>query len=594
MKQSLFSLFFFSFLILLDQSIDAKYVNPPRRNGLLLFKTEHAFFSRDFAESILLNHPLISSISIAGYLGYNLYQHDIKNFVYEHRHKIFQSSIALLAAAYLFKNKIITYCYDSIIDNQEDEKENHSDNDYSQFAQSGVKIYFPNEIDVTFQDVAGLHNAKQNLEDILLFLKHPEKFKKIGARIPKGILLTGSPGNGKTLLARALAGEVDCPFLSINASAFMEAIIGVGAARVRSLFAVAKELAPCIIFIDEIDTIGRKRSSSSMTSDNELAQTLNQLLSEMDGFEQYETPIIIIGATNRADILDKALIRPGRFDRHINIHMPYIQDRIEILQVHLNKVRHDISIDINQIAHATQGFSGAELANLINEAAIFAIRANKTRVDMSDINQAYDTIMLGYEVNGMQRSNEEIYRTAIHESGHALARVLQEHARPLYKVSITPRNQALGVTVGIPAHEIYNYTEKEMLAEIIVCLAGGVAEELACGHRDTGNVVDLQYARQYATALVMQYGMTEEFKDISFEEFIDCQFNLPDAIATKLHHAIAQIIAECRTQAEQLLTQHKKDLLAVADLLVEQGTISGDLVYELCDIDKPSLEFHLH
>ncbi|MEI7670409.1 MAG: AAA family ATPase, partial [Pseudomonadota bacterium] len=377
-----------------------------------------------------------------------------------------------------------------------------------------------------------------------------------------------------------------CPFLYINASEFIESVVGVGSARIRHLFAIAKEIAPCIIFIDEIDAIGQKRSSHGSTVDSEFTQTLNQLLAEMDGFEQHENPVIVIGATNRADVLDEALLRPGRFDRKIEIHAPHIQDRCKILAVHASKVKTAKDIDLYTIARDTSGFSGAHLKQLINEAAILALREEKTVVTMEHFDQARDYMILGREIKGMQLSKKDLWKTAVHEAGHVLACVFQKDATPLSKVTIVPRGQALGITFGMHK-EHYHYGLDEIRAEIIVLLGGSVAEEIMYGGRGVGALSDLQKARKLATDIVMRYGMTEEYKDITFAEFIDDQVHLPDQIATSLHKAVAKIIDECRAVAYQIICDHTIELQQLVEKLLARETISGREVYELCGVQEP-------
>ena len=427
-----------------------------------------------------------------------------------------------------------------------------------------------------------------------MFLEDSEDFEEMGAKIPKGVLLNGEPGNGKTLLARALAGEVNCPLLYITATEFIETIVGTGAARVRHLFETAKELAPCIIFIDEIDALGAKRSSLNMGgSDSEYTQTLNQLLAEMDGFEQQENPIIVIAATNRADVLDEALVRPGRFDRKIQINKPFFKDRCKILKIYLDKVKADPLIDIEKIALATIGFSAANLAQLINEAAILAVRQGDSFVTMNHVDQARDYIILGREVKGLDLSKEELWKTAVHEAGHALMYVYQNSINHLYRVTIVPRSKALGLTYGMPIKEKYSSSEIEMKAEISTILGGSVAEEMIFGYRETGISNDLEKARLIATQMVMAFGMTQEFKDVSFSSFIDSQFHLPDQISTKLHNAVAEIIVQQRLFTETILKEHEKDLLRLANLLMEKGTVLGSEVYQMCGKQEPELIYSL-
>lgn len=570
--------------------------NQPKQNTFD-FKTDHFTISKDLIVDFFQNYPLLTATACATSLWYCLYPEDVKELKKQaknHRDAILATSCVTLALAYYNREKIIDYLKSSNNEDDDEIETEEHESQYAQFAKSGVKIYAPSQIQTTFDDVAGLQAAKEDLSDILYFLKNPEKFLAIGAHAPKGVLLSGPPGNGKTLLARALAGEAQCPFLYISASQIMEAIVGIGAARIRHLFAIAKELAPCIIFIDEIDSIGSKRTVSVLGGDSEKTQTLNQILSEMDGFEQQDDPIIIIGATNRASVLDEALLRPGRFDRMVEINKPYVKDRAKILNVHLRNVQTADDIDVEKIACATSGFSGAELANLINEAAILAIRADKDQVSMKEIDQAWEYMLMGRETQGMDATEQDFWETAVHESGHALARVFQSDATPLYKVTITPRGQALGLTYGVDSKEYYSYHEEELRSEIIVCLAGSVAEEMILQHRGVGARCDLMQARELATAMVMHYGMTEEFKDVTFAEFRYDQNHLPDTIATKLHTEIAKIIAECRIIATQIVTEHKTELLALSHLLMEQKTISGEDVYKLCGVAVPKIQFSLN
>lgn len=596
MVRTLYSKFFLLLCFLLNATFvvsKQSHKKSEKTKETFTLKTEDFLISREFLEAFCINHPLMTAGFVTTSLGsalYPEYAQSLKNFIQEHRSIFFCGGCVAILCAYWNRKKIANY----LKPEEEVNQEENSEKSYFNFFQAGVKIYGPGEIETTFQDVAGLQTAKEELSDILLFLQDSRKFEEIGARVPKGILLSGEPGNGKTLLARALAGEVSCPFLYITASQFIEAIVGVGAARIRDLFSVAKDLAPCIIFIDEIDAIGRKRSSASYNGgDSELTQSLNQLLAEMDGFEQQENPIIVIGATNRVDVLDEALLRPGRFDRKIEINAPYIKDRYEILAVHFKKVQTGFDIDLEKIACGTVGFSGADLANLVNEAAILAVRDGRSFVQMRDVDKARDIILLGRETKGMDISDEEMFKTAVHESGHALARVFQSNATPLYKVSIVPRAGALGITFGMDSKEQYSKEEEELRAEIVVALAGSVAEEIILARRGVGARSDLQKARELATAMVMWYGMTEEFKDVTFVEFIHSQVHLPDAIATKLHQEVAKIIHDCRLIAYQIISDHKKELLELSDLLLDQGTVGGEDVYNLCEVPLPELQFCL-
>lgn len=577
---------FFSF----SNILYTKNSKQPQANKNFLIKPPFCMISRDCLLNYIFSYPLTTSCIAAGTAASYLYPdklESMKDWIYANRNTVFAATVCSLGLTYYHR----THIQDWFFNSSDDEEESKSS--YDSFSESNVQIYLPKTIKTTFADVAGLESAKESLKDIFLFLQEPEKFITIGAKIPKGILFSGAPGNGKTLLARALAGESQCPFLYVNSSSFIEAFVGVGAARVRHLFEIAKKLAPCIIFFDEIDSIGRKRMLSATSSDSDFSQTLNQLLAELDGFEQNENPIIVIAATNRANVLDEALTRPGRFDRHIEINAPFLGDRVEILKVHLQNVVTDENINIEKIACATYGFSAAELANLVNEAAICAVKNNRTYITMADIDQARDIMLMGHELKGMTITDQELYKTAIHESGHALARVLQSDATPLYKITITPRGSALGLTFGMDTKEYYNSTENELKAEIRVALAGSVAEEIIFGYRDTGICSDLTKARELATAMVMRYGMSSEFKDVSFEEFMHTQFQLPNDIASKIQQEIANIISQCRQEIIEILDDHKTELLQLAKILMKEKTVSGDIVYDLCNIAQPAIEFSL-
>ncbi|MFA5999334.1 MAG: AAA family ATPase [Candidatus Babeliales bacterium] len=589
MKNSFFKIFLFLTFFCCEG-----YVFSQKQNSKNSKKTDYVFkvgplnASKKCTENFLQNHPLLSVSILASSLGVCLYPDKIQ----EHRGKLFIGSLATLAIMYYKKERVLDSICQPDFDDDLEEMIGGYDDNYAAFSQSGSRIYYPGEILTTFKDVAGLETAKEDLSDILMFLKNQKKFTDIGALVPKGVLLSGAPGNGKTLLARALAGEAQCPFLYINASEFIEAIVGVGAARIRHLFAVAKELAPCIIFIDEIDAIGRTRSPHGSGVEAELAQSLNQLLAEMDGFEQQENPVIVIGATNRVDVLDGALLRPGRFDRKVTIHAPFVQDRSKILKVHLKKIKSSKDIDVYKIAIGTPGFSGAELKQLVNEAAIIAIREGKTIVTMDHFDQARDYMLLGRETKGMDISKKELWQTAVHEAGHALACVFQKDAAPLYKVTITPRGGALGLTFSMDK-ERYHCSEADIRAEIIVLLGGSVAEEIMYAGRGAGALSDLQKARELATNMVMRFGMTQEFKDVTFDEFIYDQVHLPNDIATSLHKAVAKIIDECRTVAWQIVTDHKAQLEQLVEMLLKDGTVFGSDVYLLCGALQPDISYSL-
>jgi cell division protease FtsH len=481
----------------------------------------------------------------------------------------------------------------TIIVVQANEKETKKDdsNPMAKLQDCRARIYQAGEVKTTLQDVAGCHNAKQDLQDILNFLKNPKEFHEIGAKVPKGVLMQGPPGTGKTLLAKALAGEAQCPFISISASEFIETFVGVGAARVRDLFAKAKQLAPCIVFIDEFDAIGKMRSSAPGGGSDEYAQTLAQLLTLMDGFDVVKNPIIVIAATNRADVLDSAVVRPGRFDRKVEVGLPYIQDRIDILKVHLKNVRCAQNIDVPLIARATPGFSGAELAQLINEAAILAVNRKSKIVEMCDIDMARDHITMGRETKGMSYNESYVKQTATHEAGHAIAMIHQAGlVDPLYKVSIAPRGKALGVTWSVPVGEFYGHSDDEFKAQIIMLLAGGVAEEEFGYGKYTGTSNDIMKAYQIAYSMVAHYGMSDELDYISYDKF---EGRLPNDVATKVHEEAKKIIDDCRAKCKVLIALYKNEIEQLADLLMEKGTVSGYEVYQMFSLPVPDIDFTL-
>ena len=469
-------------------------------------------------------------------------------------------------------------------------KDGNKKDDMSDFTKSKARIYKAGDIKTKLKDVAGLEAAKLDVFDIMQFLKNPKAYTEMGAKIPKGVLFQGPPGNGKTLLAKAIAGEVECPFISVCASEFIEMFVGAGAARVRDLFAKAKELAPCIIFFDEFDAIGKKRSSVSFGGGDEQAQTLGQLLTLMDGFDMQKYPIIVLAATNRAEVLDPAVLRPGRFDRIVEVGKPFLKDRIDILKVHLQSVKKSDKIDVPLIARATMGFSGAELANLVNEAAILAVNNKATCVEMKHIDQAYDNITLGRETKGMDVVDLDMWETAVHEAGHSIIRVFLENAEPLYKVTITPRGGALGISYSLPLREKYSSKEIEMKAQIIVCLAGGLAEQEFGFGKMVGLSGDLMKARDIAYKMVTKYGMSEELRYMSYS---DVDHNLPNDVATKIHEEVQKIIDECYEKSETMVKAHHNEIEQLAEMLMVQGTVFGDVVYRMCGVPEPKIEFGL-
>ena len=383
------------------------------------------------------------------------------------------------------------------------------------FGKSRAKLLTENQHRVTFSDVAGVDEAKDDLQEIIAFLKDPKKFTKLGGRIPKGCLLVGAPGTGKTLLARAIAGEAGVPFFSISGSDFVEMFVGVGASRVRDLFVQGKKKAPCIIFIDEIDAVGRHRGAGLGGGNDEREQTLNQLLVEMDGFESNEG-VILIAATNRPDVLDPALLRPGRFDRHVVVPRPDIRGREGILQVHTRKVPLAADVDVSVLARSTPGFTGADLENLVNEAALLAARNDKEKVNMLDLELAKDKVMMGAERRSMIISDEEKRNTAYHEAGHALVAKLLPGADPIHKVTIIPRGMALGLTQQLPMDEKHTYPREYLLTNLVILFGGRVAEELVLEHMTTGAGNDIEKATDLARRMVCEWGMSEKLGPMTF------------------------------------------------------------------------------
>lgn len=445
-----------------------------------------------------------------------------------------------------------------------------------------VTMFMPVQVKTKFSDVAGAYEAKEELREVVDFLIRPTKYTRLGAQIPKGVLLTGDPGNGKTLLARAIAGESDRPFFAVSGASFIEQYVGVGAKRVRELFAQARKHAPSIVFIDEIDAIGIKRSDSG--GDREYAQTLNQLLTEMDGFATSRSAVIVIAATNRVDVLDKALLRPGRFDRQVLVPYPNIQAREEILKVHLRKVLYDASVRLDVLARATIGFSGAAIANLVNEAAILAAQHEKAQVDIHDFNEARDKIIMGKQMQSIKMTPEELKMTAYHEAGHALVLLmLPEDTDPLYKLTILPRGQSLGSTHHIPVVEKYASSAAEFRAQIAVCMGGRIAEKLVFGELQTGASNDFEKATSIAHTMVCRYGMSEKLGQVIYDKRAT-GFSYSDETARIIDQEVKAILDQEYARATQIILDNREKLELLAKTVLEKETLYADEVYALLGI----------
>ncbi len=442
---------------------------------------------------------------------------------------------------------------------------------------------------VTFKDVAGIEESKEEVREIIEFLKDPSRFTKLGGRIPKGVLLVGPPGTGKTLLAKAIAGEADVPFLSISGSDFVEMFVGVGASRVRDLFAQAKKNAPCIVFIDEIDAVGRYRGAGLGGGHDEREQTLNQLLVEMDGFESNEG-IIVIAATNRPDILDPALLRPGRFDRQVVVPLPDVKGREEILKVHTRNTPLAEDVDLGVIARSTPGFTGADLENLVNEAALLAARKGKDRVGMEEFEAAKDKVLMGTERKSMIISEEERRDTAYHEAGHALVAKLTPGSDPIHKVSIIPRGQALGITQQLPSDDRHIYSKDYLLANITTLMGGRAAEEVVLGHFTTGAGNDIERATEIARKMVCEWGMSEKLGPLAFgrreeQVFLGKELvmhkDYSEKTAQEIDEEVRRIVTECYERAKGLIEENLDALHRLAQALLERESLTGDEVEEI-------------
>ena len=459
------------------------------------------------------------------------------------------------------------------------------------FAKSGARTYTAQEkVTVTFEDVAGMENSKQELKEVVDYLRNPKQFERIGGKVPKGVLLVGPPGTGKTLLARAVAGEAGVTFFSISASQFIEMFVGVGASRVRDLFTNAKKAAPSIIFIDELDAVGRSRGAGFGGGHDEREQTLNQLLSEMDGFDQHQE-VIVLAATNRPDVLDPALLRPGRFDRHVVIERPDWRDREKILQVHVRKIALAEGIDLSVVARGTPGMTGADLENLVNEAAILASRENAATVTMEHLEKAKDKILMGGE-RKMFITPEEKRITAYHEAGHTLVAKLLPGTDPIHKVTIIPRGMALGVTQQLPEDDRYHYPQSYLEKRLVVAMGGRVAERLVFGEVSTGAQSDLKLVTELAEKMVCQWGMSEKVGAMTFSRGEEHPFlgmklaeekTFSEAMAWRIDQEIAAFISKAEQQAEELLSANRDKLDLLAEALQAEETLDGARVDEIID-----------
>ena len=462
------------------------------------------------------------------------------------------------------------------------------------FGKSRARRYDEDNIKITFKDVAGADEAKQELEEVVEFLKHPKKYNDLGAKIPKGVLLYGPPGTGKTLLAKAVTGEAGVPFFSISGSDFVEMFVGVGASRVRDLFEQAKKSAPCIVFIDEIDAVGRQRGAGLGGGHDEREQTLNQLLVEMDGFGANEG-IIMIAATNRPDILDPALLRPGRFDRQIVVDRPDIKGRQEILKVHVKGKPISPEVELGVIARRTPGFTGADLSNLVNEAALMAARKNKNKIDMPEMEEAAERVIMGPERRSRVISDKEKRLTAYHEGGHTLVGMLLDNTDPVHKVTIIPRGRAGGYTLSLPKEDRYYATRSEMLDELKVLLGGRVAEALVLKEISSGASNDLQRATSLARQMICEYGMSPELGPMTFGHRQDQVFlgrdigrdkDYSEEVAAKIDKEIRKFIDEAYQKTESLLNENMDKLHLIADALIERETLEGEEIDQLMKYGK--------
>jgi cell division protease FtsH len=459
--------------------------------------------------------------------------------------------------------------------------------------QSQAKLYDRRKERTTFEDVAGLRGPKKELREIIAFLQHPERFQRLGGEIPTGVLLVGPPGTGKTLLARAVAGEADVPFFSITGSNFMEMFVGVGASRVRGLFDEAKEAAPSIVFIDELDSIGRRRGAGIGGGHDEREQTLNQLLAEMDGFEPQED-VIVMAATNRPDILDRALLRPGRFDRRITVDLPTLDDRVGILKIHARDKSLSEKVDLEQVARGTSGFSGADLENLLNEAALLAARKDKDAIEQEDIEEARDKVLMGLERESVALTDQERELLAYHEGGHAILAAVLPHADPIHKVTIVPRGNAMGVTQQMPERERYVYRRDYMLDRLAVMMGGRASEDVVLNTFTTGAEDDLQQATQLARKMVISWGMSDKMGHLAFGgrqqqvflgEEIAQRREYSEQTARDIDEETRAILDQAYQRATSTLKAHREELDTLAQALLDKEEIPGEEIPALIDAE---------
>ncbi|HUV59936.1 MAG TPA: ATP-dependent zinc metalloprotease FtsH [Desulfatiglandales bacterium] len=457
------------------------------------------------------------------------------------------------------------------------------------FGKSRARLATNGKNKVTFDDVAGIEEAKEELQEIIEFLRDPKKFTRLGGRIPKGVLLVGAPGTGKTLLARAIAGEAGVPFLSISGSDFVEMFVGVGASRVRDLFVQGKKNAPCIIFLDEIDAVGRHRGAGLGGGHDEREQTLNQLLVEMDGFESNEG-VILISATNRPDVLDPALLRPGRFDRQVVVPVPDVRGRENILKVHTKKTRIGDDVDLSVIARGTPGFTGADLENMTNEAALLAARRNKDKIDMQDMEDAKDKVLMGAERKSMIISDDEKKTTAYHEAGHALIAKLLPNTDPIHKVTIIPRGMALGLTQQLPLDDKHTYTKEYLFNNICILMGGRISEEIALNTQTTGASNDIERATEIARKMICEYGMNEKLGPLSFgkkeeEIFLGREISqhrdYSEETAQKIDQEVNNLVGETYKKSHKLISDNLNTLNKLANALLEKETLNGSEIDEI-------------